>query len=67
MEPVAEEQKAMPSFTSKKARTFRLNAALEVSLAPTCWQLERVVLNFSFMPGDEKLQGTHEYCDDKPR
>ena len=28
---------------------------------------ERVVLNFSFMPGDEKLQGTHEYCDDKPR
>ena len=39
MEPVAEEQKAIPSFTSKKARTFRLKAALEVSLAPTCWQL----------------------------
>ncbi|MNN73290.1 hypothetical protein D3C81_1893970 [compost metagenome] len=39
MGPVAEEQNAMLSFTSKKARTFRLKAALEVSFVATCWQL----------------------------
>ncbi len=37
--PVAEEQYASLSLTSKKARTLRLKAAREVSSALTSWQL----------------------------
>ena len=92
MEPVAEEQKAIPSFTSKNVqakgctggqfsanllatvgnqRLKGIGGGFEVGKVAADVILdigkERVVLNFSFMPGDEKLQGTHEYCDDKPR